>query len=124
MTASPTGIDVRQFNWAIFEHFTTVSEPGIKIWAPGWLVTKISAFAPSDVAVFVELYDPTGGSNGMHFNVAPGGCYVADPGGAYRREVMMFGAGAQLIVEFWYPSLAGGASQQIPTPQATAVLTL
>jgi hypothetical protein len=118
---SPVGLDVQFHTFAIWEAFIEVDGEGVGGFAEGWMVTKVSAFAPADSPISLNFYTFRNSPSGGLFNkvtIAPGGCYVAHPGGAFRSFVGILGAqpgppgsnggvGAQLVVEYWFAARTG-----------------
>lgn len=109
MSSAPCGLDVREYAYGYFSTFLTGATVHTISTGGRWLVTKIQIFAAAaDVDVVLEV--PTAGGGGPpDFIVRAGGCFVLEPNGAFRGRIDVSGAGAFIMVEFWWqPDSSGG----------------
>src|SRR3990172_11475861 len=97
MSSGPVGLDVREYGYSYYFYTVPDGNSHFLRTQNQWLVTKVQIFAAAGApATFVF------GSFSNQADLAAGGGLTLGPNGAYRGGMSISGAGAVLVVEFWY----------------------
>jgi hypothetical protein len=85
------------------------------IFCPDWFVTKVCMQADAATPCVLRFISPTQSSLGSRgvVNIAAGGSYTAEPGGAHRTGVEVSGTGSKVVIEYWFRA---NASALVPVP--------
>lgn len=101
MSCGPVGLDAREYYYGYFDYRIPGGAAPTDVYTfnaqHSWLVTRIRYWAGA-----------AGGSIGIEPDgvtqspIAADGCLCLEPNGAYRGNIFASGAGAVVIVEYWF----------------------
>lgn len=106
MSSGPVGLDVREYGFDAAQY--TLAGPTRIGTGTKWLVTKIQVYNAATEVLALQLISPSGAFVN-NLIVQPSGCLIIEPNGAFRGDVnFISGAGAVVIIEYWYQATADG----------------
>lgn len=108
MSSAPSGVDVREYAYDCFSYIVPAGGERLIDAGQRWLVTRIQVFAPATLPPPGNGYIILGGPGGAQIFFEPGGCIDLEPNGAFRDRLVIFGEGAQIIIESWFQANALG----------------
>lgn len=108
MSSAPSGLDVREYGYSCFRYTIPDNQEHLFDAQRRWLITRIQIFAPATLPAPGNGYLILAGSTQIFFD--PGGCVNLEPNGAARGNMIVFGQGSIVLVEFWFQATPDAAT--------------
>lgn len=108
MSSAPAGVDVREYAYDVTSYIVPDGAEHLLDAGQRWMVTRIQVYAPDPLPPPGNGYIILDGPGGGQIFFQPGGCIDLEPNGAFRDRILIFGQGAQIIVEAWFQANALG----------------
>lgn len=109
MSSGPMGLDAREYAYDVHSYIVPDGQEHLIQCGQRWLVTRIQVFAPATFPPPGNGYIILDGPGGGQIFLQPGGCINLEPNGAFRDRILIFGQGAQIIIESWFQARESGA---------------
>lgn len=106
MSSGPMGLDVHEYSYGYQYYLVPTALPDMYRMSTGnaWLVTRVRYWA---AAV----------AGGLAFTsiipVAANGCLCLEPNGAHREDIVIFGLGSVVLVEYWFQARPDGTKPAV-----------